>query len=60
MSSVQPSISTFQIRAKQNNFQVKIVIANGGIVGLDEGIIDDTCLVIYWINYDRYWEFSPR
>ena len=32
--------------AKQNNFQVKIVIATGGTVGLAEGIIDDTCLVI--------------
>ena len=42
---VRPSIPTFQTHAKQNHFQVRIV-NTGGIVGLAEGIIDDTCLVL--------------
>ena len=46
MSSKGPSVPTFQNRAKQNNFQVKIVIVTGGtVVGLAEWIIDDTCFV---------------
>ena len=36
--------STFQNLAKQNNFQVKIVIATGGTMYLAEWIFDDTCL----------------
>ena len=38
-----PSVPTFQNLAKQNKFQVKIlVIVTGGTVDLAEGIIDDT------------------
>ena len=40
--SVRPSVSTFHNIAKQNNFQVKIVIATGGTVGMAEWIIDGT------------------
>ena len=36
------TVHTFQILAKQNKFQVKIVIATAGIVGLANWIIDDT------------------
>ena len=39
--SVRPS-SLFKISKKQNNFQVRIVIATGGIVGLADWIIDGT------------------
>ena len=35
--SVRPSVPTFQNRARQNNSQVRIVMATGGIVGLAEG-----------------------
>ena len=42
----RPTITLFKIAsAKQNNFEVKIVIATGEIKGLAEGIINDTCLV---------------
>ena len=41
-----PSVLTFQNIAKQNKHRMKIMIATGGIVGLAEGIIDDTCLVL--------------
>ena len=41
--SVRPR---FHNLAKRNNMQLRIVIATGGIVGLAEGIIDDSCLVI--------------
>ena len=37
--SVRPSVPTFQNLAKQNNFQVRIVIATGRTVGLAEWII---------------------
>ena len=37
--SVSPS---FQNLTKQNNFQMRIVIATGGTVGLAEWIIDGT------------------
>ena len=37
---VCPPVSAFQILAKQNNFQVRIVIDTGGNVGLAEWIID--------------------
>ena len=45
MSSIRSS-RFFKIAEKtQNNIQVKIVMVNGGTVGLAMGIIDDTCLV---------------
>ena len=31
----------------RNNFQVRIVIATAGIMGLAEGVNNDTCLVTY-------------
>ena len=40
---------SFQNFRKQNNIQMKIVITTGGIIGLTEGIIDDTCLLFYYI-----------
>ena len=40
--SVRPSVPNFKYPAKQNNFQVRIVIATGGTVGLVEWIIDST------------------
>ena len=46
--SVRP---TFQNLAKQNNFQVRIVIATSGIVGLAVWIIDGTCLVLLFISF---------
>ena len=39
------SVRALQNLAKQNNSQVRIVIATGGTEGLAEWIIDDTCLV---------------
>ena len=36
------SVFTFQNLVKQNNFQVRIMIATGGTVFLAEWIIDDT------------------
>ena len=49
--SVFPSVRPlFNNRAKQNNFQVGIVIAIGGFVGLAEWIIDDTWLVFIYIR----------
>ena len=39
---VRPYVPTFQNLTKQNNFQVRIVIATGWTVGLAEWIIDDT------------------
>ena len=39
--SVLPFIPTFQNLAKQNNIQLKIVIATGGTGGLAEWIIDE-------------------
>ena len=48
---VRPFAPTFQNLAKQNNFQVRIVmIAIGGTLGMAEGIIDDTCLVFRYIS----------
>ena len=40
--SVRPSVPIFQNLTKQNNFQVRIVIATGWTVGLAEWIIDGT------------------
>ena len=40
-----PSVPTFQNLAKDNNFQVKIVITTGKTVGLAEWIVDDTCII---------------
>ena len=42
-----PSVPIFQNLAKQNKFQVRRVIANGGTVGLAEWIIEDTSLVMF-------------
>ena len=42
---VRQSVPTFQNLTKQNNMQVKKVIATGRTVGLAEWIIDDICLV---------------
>ena len=54
--SVRPSDLTSQNLATQNNYLVSIVIAISGIVGLVEGIIDDTCLVFN--IYYRMWSNS--
>ena len=52
---VHMSIVTFQNREK-NSFQLKIVIAGGGTVGLAEGIIDDPCIVFdYFIKLYIIW-----
>ena len=42
---VRPSL-TFQIRAKQNHFHVRTVIATGRTLALAEWIMDDTCLIL--------------
>ena len=47
--SIHPSVSTFQNRSKQNNFQVRVMIATGGIADLAEWIIDDISLA------ERVW-----
>ena len=39
---VRPSVPIFQNRAKHNKFQLEIVSATGGNVGLAKWIIDDT------------------
>ena len=39
---VRPSVPTFKNLAKQNKFQVRILIAIGGTVGLADWIIDGT------------------
>ena len=44
MSSVRPSVPTFQNLVKQN--KVKTMFAPGETVGLAEWIIDDTCIVL--------------
>ena len=44
MVSVLP---TFQNLPKQNNFQVRIVIATGDTVGLAEWIIDGTNILLF-------------
>ena len=48
--SVSPQLS--KNGAKQNNFKVRIVIATRGILGLAEGIIEDTCLVVLSFLYE--------
>ena len=40
--NICPSVPTFQNLAKQNHFQMKVMITTGINVGLAEGIIDDT------------------
>ena len=52
MSLVRLSVPTFQNRTKQNNIQGRIVIATSGTVCLGEGIIDDSCLVLF-INLEN-------
>ena len=42
-----PYVPAFQNLSKQNNFQVRIVIASGGTVGLAEWIIDGTHVLFY-------------
>ena len=37
-------------KIEQNDFQVRIVVATGGIVCLAEGIIDETCLVCFYCS----------
>ena len=37
--------------AKQNKFEVKIMFAIGRTVGLDKGIIDTTCLSLYFFSF---------
>ena len=46
--SVLTSVPTFQNFAKRNNFQVRIVIATGGTVGLAEWIIDDSYVLFFF------------
>ena len=46
---VRTSVPTFQIIAKQNKRHVKIVVTTGETVGLAEGIIDDICIVNWYI-----------
>ena len=41
----------FQNLAKQNRFPVRIVVATGLSVGLAEGIIDDTCILIFCVLF---------
>ena len=49
-SSQLPSVSTIKNRAKQN-FQVKMVNPTDSIVGLAEGIIDDTCIIMLYFTF---------
>ena len=59
--SVCTSVPTFQNLAKENNFQVRIVIATGGTVGLAEWIIDGTqCLVVCIFDRTRFTSFAKR
>ena len=53
MSPVRPSFPHFTKSRKQNNFQVKIVVATSGTVGLAEWIIDDILSVLYLLIYCR-------
>ena len=45
MSSIRNPVCTSICPHKKKQFQVRIVIATGGTLGLAEWIIDDTCLV---------------
>ena len=54
--TLHPSVPTFQNRTKQNNFQVKIMIATSRAVGLAEGIVDNSVFkieTIFIIFYPR-------
>ena len=61
--SVRPSpsvrSSTFQNRAKQNNFQVRKVIATRWIVNLAKGIIDDNSYCIFQAAKDTKHRMGP-
>ena len=46
-------IFTFQNCAKQNSFQAKIVIAPGEIMGMAEGIINDTLSCLEYLIGDN-------
>ena len=48
-SSVHPSVPSFQNRAKQNSFQLRIVITTARTLGLAEEIIDDTHVFLFLI-----------
>ena len=52
--------STLQNRSKQNNFQVTIVIANGGDVGLGEWIIDGTDILLNLCSRHREFLVSSK
>ena len=54
-----PFVPTFQALAKQNSFQVKIVIATFGTLSLAERIIDDPCLVYYHTTSVKAKGLSP-
>ena len=55
--NVCTSVQIFKNLAKRNKFQVRIVIAIGGTVGLAEGIIDDACLVVVVVVVSVYEHF---
>ena len=46
--SIHQSIHIFQNHTKQNNFQMKRVIATGVTLDLDKGIIDEPYLLIFF------------
>ena len=51
--SVRPSVPTFQNLTKQNNFQVRIVLATGRTVGRGSGRVDHwchSCLVLFYVQ----------
>ena len=55
-TSVRTSVPTFQNIANYNKRRLKIMITTGGTVGLAEGIIDDTCLVVIHSWTDTMFE----
>ena len=48
---MRTQVPTFQNRAKQNNFQMRIVIDTDWTVSLAERITHDSCLVFYWAPF---------
>ena len=50
---VRPSVLTFQNLEKQSKFQVKTIFTTGETVNLVEWIIDDTFLVVYFLQKNK-------
>ena len=52
--------STFKVIQNKNNIQMKTEIVAGGIVGLAEGIIDDTCLLLFQFSTFLFFLYISR